>query len=361
MANDQRFIVDKIKVHGDPRISHLTAYLNGYTYGLLFSPASPSVPKRGTIFLIHGFPDISMGWRYQIPFLTKLGLDVVAPDSIGYGRTDAPPFKLQDYTYRRAADDIAELARQLGLSQIILGGHDWGGSIVYRVAQYYPSLIFAVFSICTPYFPPNEKYEPLDILIQKRLPNFGYQAHFASGEIEEAVKSKAEIRNFLNNLFGARTADTREVAFDATVGIDLAKQARIGKTKLLTDEEMDYYVTEYARHGVNGPLNWYRNREVNYMNEWRDFFANGKKTGPQAQKDLTLPMEVLFVLAKKDQALQAFMAQKMEERIPKLTRREVDAGHWALWERPEDCNKIIGEWLESKVFPFFGNKREGKL
>jgi pimeloyl-ACP methyl ester carboxylesterase len=72
-------------------------------------------------------------------------------------------------------------------------------------------------------------------------------------------------------------------------------------------------------------------------------------------------MEVLFVLAKKDQALKAFMAQKMEERIPNLTRREVDAGHWALWERPEDCNKIIGEWLESKVFPFFGSKREGKL
>jgi pimeloyl-ACP methyl ester carboxylesterase len=82
MANDQRFKVDKIKVHGDPRISHLSAYLNGYTYGYLFSPASPSVPKRGTIFLVHGFPDISMGWRYQIPFLTSLGLDVVAPDSM---------------------------------------------------------------------------------------------------------------------------------------------------------------------------------------------------------------------------------------------------------------------------------------
>jgi hypothetical protein len=41
---------------------------------------------------------------------------------------DAPPFTLKDYSYRRAADDIAELARQLGLSSIILGGHDWRGS-----------------------------------------------------------------------------------------------------------------------------------------------------------------------------------------------------------------------------------------
>ena len=277
----------------------------------------------------------------------------------GYGRTDAPPYTLQAYTYKRAADDMAELCRQLNLSKIILGGHDWGGSIVYRFAQYYPELIAAVFSICTPYFPPTEKYEPLDILIAKRLPNFGYQAHFASGEIEEAVKSKAEIRQFLNNMYGARTTDTREVAFDAKVGVDLAKQARVGPNKLLTDEEMDYYVNEYARHGFNGPLNWYRTREPNYMNEWRDFLAKGTKTDSRPKDSMKLKMEVLFVLAKKDQALPAFMAAKMEERIPQLTRREVDAGHWALWERPADCNKIIGEWLEKKVFPSLG--RESKL
>ena len=341
--------VDKIRVYDDPRVAFLSANINGYTYGYLFSPASAKVPKRGTIFLIHGFPDISMGWRYQIPFLTSLGLDVVAPDSIGYGRTDTPQYTLQDYTYKRAADDIAELCRQMGLSKIILGGHDWGGSIVYRVTQYYPDLIAAVFSICTPYFPPNDKYEPLGILVQKRLPNFAYQQHFASGEIEAAVQSKAEIRQFLNNMFGARTPE-HEVAFDANAGIDLARQARVGKTKLLTDEEMDYYVNEYARHGVNGPLNWYRNREENYMNEWRDFFDNGRKPLTQAHKELTFKQEVLFVLAKKDLALQAFMAARMNERIPKLTRREVDAGHWALWEQPEHCNRIIGDWLKEKVF-----------
>lgn len=359
MVNDQRFKVDKIKVSGDPRVSHLSTYVNGYSYGYLFSPAAPSVPKRGTIFLIHGFPDLSMGWRYQIPFLTGLGLDVVAPDTIGYGRSDAPLFKLQDYTFKRAADDVAGLCKQMGLSKIILGGHDWGGSIVYRVAQYYPNLIQAVFSICTPYYPPSDKYEPLDMLVAKRLPNFAYQQHFVSGAIEQAVQSPAEIRGFLNALFGARTADTKETAFDANVGLDLPKLPRMGQSKLLTDDEMDYYVAEYSRHGVYGPLNWYRNREANYMNEWHDFFHDGKTTGAAAASAHTLKMEVLFVLAKKDQALQAFMAAKMEQRIPKLTRGEVDAGHWALWERPADCNRLIGEWLEKKVFPFMG--RDSKL
>jgi len=181
------------------------------------------------------------------------------------------------------------------------------------------------------------------------MPNFGYQEHFASGEIEAAVQSKAEIRQFLNNLYGARTPEGK-TAWDANKGIDLANQPRVGKTRLLTDDEMDYYVGEYARHGVNGPLNWYRNREDNYMNEWRDFFDSGRKSNAQAAKDLTFQQEVLFVLATKDTALQSFMAEKMAERIPKLTRREVHTSHWALWEKPEDCNRLIGEWLHEKVF-----------
>jgi len=345
--------IDKIKPYNDPRITFRSAHLNGYTYGYIYSPASSassssSSTHRGTIFLVHGFPDLSMGWRYQIPFLTSLGLDVVAIDCMGYGRTDSPRHTLKAYTYKRVSDDIAALAQQLGLTRIILGGHDWGGAIVYRVAQYYPSLITAVFSICTPYFPPTPKYEPLGLLVQSRLPNFGYQLHFASGEIEAAVQSKAEIRRFLNNMYGARTPD-KEVAFDAERGVDLDKMARLGRDQLLTDEEMDYYVDEYARHGLNGPLNWYRNREDNFMNEWRDFFGSGKKNPEQVAKDLTISQPVLFVLATKDQALKPFMADRMGERIPNLTRREVVSGHWALWQQADEVNRHIGEWLNGKV------------
>lgn len=43
---------------------------------------------------------------------------------IGYGGTDAPN-SLDFYTYKRAADDIKELAHQLHAPKIILGGHDW--------------------------------------------------------------------------------------------------------------------------------------------------------------------------------------------------------------------------------------------
>ena len=56
------------------------------------------------------------------------------------------------------------------------------------------------------------------------------------------------------------------------------------------------------------------------------------------------------MLATKDQALKPWMAAKMGERVKKLTRREVDAGHWCLWEKPKEINEMIKEWLDAKVW-----------
>lgn len=76
-----------------------------------------------------GWPDLSIGWRNQIPMLLQLGYRVVCPDMMGYGRTDAPETPqasdMAYYSFKRAADDIKELARQLGSENIVLGGHDW--------------------------------------------------------------------------------------------------------------------------------------------------------------------------------------------------------------------------------------------
>lgn len=73
----------------DSQFEYQTATVNGVTYNYIV--AEPASGKAvGTIFLIHGWPDLSLGWRNQIPFLTSKGLRVIAPDMLGYGGTDAP-------------------------------------------------------------------------------------------------------------------------------------------------------------------------------------------------------------------------------------------------------------------------------
>lgn len=337
---------DRIKPYHDPRVSLRSAHLNGRTYGYIYGPRSTDAPNRGTILLIHGFPDLALGWRYQIPLFQSLGLDVIAPDCMGYGRTDSPEGILAEFTFARIIYDMCTLLEQLGLSQVILGGHDWGGAIAWKFAEAKPHLFSAVMVICTPYSPPTPKYLPLQTRVDTVLPNFGYQLHFASGEIEEATNSRQGIRQFLINMYGGRTPDGG-IAFSAEKGVVLEKQKLMHvPSKLLNDEELDFYVQEYSRHGLRGPLNWYRTGELNYLNDMKVFFDNGKNLDPE----LGIKQETFFLLANKDQALRPWMAAKMAERIPRLTRREVDAGHWCLWERPEEVNKMIGEWLKTKVF-----------
>jgi soluble epoxide hydrolase/lipid-phosphate phosphatase len=221
--------------------------LNGQKYSYILSEPQNRT-ATDTIFLIHGFPDISYGWRNQIPFLTSLGLRVVVPDMLGYGNSSTSPDP-KFMTYKRAADDIAALAAELKLSKIILGGHDWGGATVYRVALFHPDLVSAVFSVCTPFGPPGEQYRDM-----AEMPNFKYQIQFRGEEIVKEIIGEEKIRGFLNAMYGGRTKE-KEVGFGVEHGVYLDRLGRIGKTPLLSKEELDFYVERFAVNGMQGPTN----------------------------------------------------------------------------------------------------------
>jgi len=58
---------------------------------------------------------------------------------------------------------------------------------------------------------------------------------------------------------------------------------------------------------------------------------------------------VLFVCASNDGALPPSLSQGMEKHFRSLTRGEVEASHWALWEKPGEINRYIGEWLVGQI------------
>jgi pimeloyl-ACP methyl ester carboxylesterase len=163
--------------------------------------------------------------------------------------------------------------------------------------------------------------------------------------MEERVRSKSELRQYLAGAFLAQGPDGVVIA-TALGGMNWENLSKLGKCPLLDDEEIDYYVNEYARHGLDGPLNWYRNREVNFVDEYQFFFENGERLDARP----TVAQEVLFIMASEDEALQPSMSEAMGDSVPKLTRVEVDCGHWALWQRAVEVNEMVGRWLEEKVF-----------
>ncbi len=259
-------VVDKL-APSDPRATHHTAVIRGKTYHYLLAQPD-SAPPAATILLLHGFPDLSLGWRYQVPLLTSLGLQVVVPDLLGYGQTDAPD-ALEPYAMKSMAADMAELVRRVVPAdgeRVILGGHDWGGALVWRMALWHPDLVRGVFSVCTPYAAPSAApFAPLEAVVQ-RLPNFRYQVQLAGPDVAAAVAGPEPTRQFLSGMYGGR-GPAGEPAFDVARGVLLENLAKIGPSPLLSGAETDFYVAEFLRHGLHGPTNWYRTRRLNYDDE----------------------------------------------------------------------------------------------
>lgn len=103
------------------------------------------------VLLLHGFPDTHAIWRHQIPALTAAGLQVIAPDLRGYGRTDAPS-DTAAYSINFLADDVLRLMDALEIEKASLVGHDWGGLIGWHLAMHAPDRFdrYAALSIGHP-------------------------------------------------------------------------------------------------------------------------------------------------------------------------------------------------------------------
>jgi haloalkane dehalogenase len=86
-----------------------------------------------TVLLLHGEPSWSYLYRTMIPVLTDAGYRVVAPDLVGFGRSDKPAAR-DDYTYQRHVDWIRAVIEDLDLWHITLVCQDWGGLIGLRLA-----------------------------------------------------------------------------------------------------------------------------------------------------------------------------------------------------------------------------------
>ncbi len=89
------------------------------------------------VLMLHGEPSWSYLYRKMIPIFAARGIRAIAPDLVGFGRSDKPA-RREDYTYQRHVDWITQLVRRLDLSRITLVGQDWGGLIGLRIATEHP-------------------------------------------------------------------------------------------------------------------------------------------------------------------------------------------------------------------------------
>ncbi|MFL5885624.1 MAG: haloalkane dehalogenase [Thermoleophilaceae bacterium] len=112
------------------------------------------------ILMLHGQPTWSYLFRRLIPPLRDAGYRCVALDYPGFGRSDKP-VDLDWYTYDRHTDFVLAAIEQLGLQDVILCGHDWGGPIGLRLAVEHPERFDRYVLMDTPFFTGRQTMPPV--------------------------------------------------------------------------------------------------------------------------------------------------------------------------------------------------------
>ncbi len=119
------------------------------------------------VLMLHGNPTWSFYWRRLISALSPTHR-VIAPDHIGCGKSDKPGDEAYSYRLAQRVQDIEVLVEQLGLQDITLAIHDWGGMIGMGWAHRHPDLVARLVVLNTAAFPmPSTKRLPASLWLAR--------------------------------------------------------------------------------------------------------------------------------------------------------------------------------------------------
>lgn len=132
-------------------------------------------PRNGApVLLMHGEPSWSYLYRKMIPVFTAAGLRAIAPDLIGFGRSDKPVNR-EDYTYDRHVGWMRAFLERLDLRSLTLVCQDWGGLLGLRLVAEHPER-FARIVAANTFLPTGDEKVPPAFMawreFSQTVPNF---------------------------------------------------------------------------------------------------------------------------------------------------------------------------------------------
>ncbi|MDT0575875.1 haloalkane dehalogenase [Croceicoccus sp. F390] len=106
------------------------------------------IADHGTVLMLHGEPSWSYLYRKLVGPVAAAGWRVIAPDHIGFGRSDKPADR-GVFSYDRYVGWMRQFIDRLGLDRMVLVAQDWGGPIGLRVLADAPERYLGVFATNT--------------------------------------------------------------------------------------------------------------------------------------------------------------------------------------------------------------------
>jgi pimeloyl-ACP methyl ester carboxylesterase len=308
-------------------------------------------PDAPPIVFVHGWPELAISWRHQLPCFAALGFRAVAPDMRGYGRSGVYGHH-EDYALREIVADMIELLDALGAEKAIFVGHDWGSPVVWSLASHHPERCRGVANLCVPYvaqgFAPaniiplvDRSVYPVD---QFPAGQWDYQLFYQENFEKAVAQFEGSVENTVKLLFRkGSAAGAGAPAVTSAVrknggwfpGGGAAPDVPID-TDLLGDQDFHAYAAALTRNGFFGPDSWYMNAEPNIV------YAGEARNGGK----LSLP--VLFLHGAYDyvcETVNSRLAEPMRRDCANLTEVVVETGHWMAQEDPTGVNAALARWM----------------
>lgn len=183
------------------------------------------------IVFLHGYPFFWYGWK---PLLSDFRQThrVIAPDNRGYNLSDKPE-AVDAYRLDVLVEDVRQLAASLVPGkQIVLVGHDWGGTLAWSVAKAHPELVSKLIVINAP---------PYNVLLDLLVNHPGQRKASAYMEILKSGKVEQQFA---------------QVGPDMLWNYGFNRQHEKG---VLSDDDKTAYYAAWTQPGaLRAALNWYR-------------------------------------------------------------------------------------------------------
>ncbi len=276
-----------------------TITLNGAAYHV-----SDQGQGDRAILLLHGMPDTAEVWRHQIAVLLQAGYRVIAPDMLGYGRTDKPQDALR-YRGERILGDMLALLDALGLARVDVVGHDWGAFVSWELALNVPERIRRHVAI-----------------------SVGHPDRVTS------MSSPAEVKESWYMYLNAQA--------DAAA-LYAADDGRFFRTFIIPShpEADEVWSRMKAPEAMHGMLNWDRANPMAAA-----YLATAANRG--TPRRCTVP--TLGIWSSGDTYLWEDQIRSSDVLMDSPWRyaRIEDASHWVMLDRPAQVSALLLEWLQAR-------------
>ena len=299
------------------------------------------------VIFCHGWPESWYSYRHQLPVVANAGYKAVAYDVRGYGESDKP-HPIKEYTMKKLTADVIGIVKALGYEEAITIGHDWGAPIAMNTAVLYPKVIKATGTMSVP-FTGRGPMPTLDLWKEIYKDKFFYQLHFQKEGIAEAEFEK-DMRKALFIVYTSGDGrGMKEGLRRSSEGLNQKKSADStyfeGMVEFedfpswLSEEDLDYYTSQFEISGMRGPMNRYRAQNI----DWHEL----------PELDTKLKQPAFFITGSLDPVNFFIQGEnKLIDRVEKnyenlLISKELEnIGHWTQQEAPSEVSKIILDFLD---------------